>query len=98
VLNDALTGGDAQWTNLTEPRGGLMFRPHGKGLIIFCQLEVLHRYRDAAGAQLIRNILNFAAAGRKSPRLVLLDGGHADKALDHLKIRHLWLDELPLKR
>ena len=97
VVNDALVGGDAEWKSITEPRGGLMLRQHGKGQIIFCQLDVLHRWKEPAAKQLIQNILSFAAGNRKNPRFVLLDAGAGtDSVLTRLNVKYLWLDELPL--
>jgi hypothetical protein len=98
VVNDALTGGDAEWKNLTEPCGGLMLRQQGKGQIIFCQLDVLHRYKEPGARQLIENILAFAAGGRKKPRIVILDAGSGTiAALDKMKVPVMWLDELPVE-
>jgi hypothetical protein len=98
VVNDMLVGGDAEWKSLTDPRGGLMVRQHGKGQIIFCQLDILHQYKKPAGRRLIQNILNCATGGRKNPRIVLLDENTAmDTILGNLKYPYLWVDELPLK-
>lgn len=98
VVNDALVGGDAEWKSLTDPPGGLMIRSHGKGQIIFCQLDVAHRHKDPVACQLVRNILTFAAGNRKNARLVLLDpGAGTDSALTKMGVKCLWLDELPLK-
>ncbi len=98
VVNDPLDGGDDAWQSLTEPRGGLMLRRHGKGWIIFCQLDVLHRYKDPAARRLLENIIAFAAGDRKTPRVVLLDEpSGADSVMAQLKLPFLWYDELPLK-
>jgi len=100
TLNDALAGYGKSWTCLTDPPGGLCIREHGKGLIVFCQLDVLGRRREKAARALIHNILRFAARGKpkEQVRLVLLDTSSNTtvqmlKALNH---RYQWLDDLPL--
>ena len=100
VLNDSLVGYDAAWTCLTDPPGGLCIRSHGKGTIVFCQLDVLGRYRERAAQQLVRNILRFAAGDRKAPRIVLLDatGSSTIQMLNRISTRFQWIDELPLAR
>ena len=100
VLNDALTGYDKGWTNLTEPPGGLCIRRHGKGLIVFCQLDVAHRYRERAAQRLAKNLIGFAARAKRKPRVVLLDASSTttSRILSRAGVRHLWLDDLPLAR
>ena len=102
TLNDSLTGYDKSWTCLTDPPGGLCVREHGKGLIVFCQLDVLGRRREKPARALIHNILRFAARGtpKDEVRLVILDASSNTtvqmlKAVNH---RYQWLDDLPLAR
>jgi hypothetical protein len=99
VLNDALVGGE-QWQNLTKPPGGLCIRRHGKGVIVFCQLEIAGRYQEPAAERLMRNILRFAGQGKKDPRVFLIDpsAGAVNSTFDKLKIRYGWIDDLPLKQ
>jgi hypothetical protein len=100
VLNDSLVGYDAAWTCLTDPPGGLCIRSHGKGTIVFCQLDVLGREREKAAQQLVRNILRFAAGEKKEPRVILLDAsGHSTaRMLDRIGMRYQWVDELPVAK
>jgi len=100
VLNDALTGYDASWTCLTDPPGGLCIRSHGKGAIVFCQLDLLGRYRERAARELIRNLLRFAARGKPKPRVVVLDAsGHTTaRMLGRVGVRYKWIDDLPLAK
>ena len=100
IVNDALVPGDDQWRCLTKPYGGLCIRQHGKGTIVFCQLDMLYRYREPAAARLIRNIVSFAGKGKKRPRLCMLDttSGGTIRAFDKLRIRYGWIDDLPLKK
>ena len=102
VVNDALAGYDKGWTCLTDPPGGLCVRDHGKGLIVFCQLDVLGRHREPMARRLVHNILRFAARGKAKDevRLVVLDTSSSStvqmlKAVNH---RYQWLDDLPLAK
>jgi hypothetical protein len=100
IVNDMLAGGDAEWKSITDPPGGLMIRQQGKGQIIFCQLDVLHRFKkDPVVQRLIRNIMTYASGGRKDPRIVLLDENTGlDTVFGSLKVPYLWLDELPPRK
>ena len=102
IVNDALAGYDKSWTCLTDPPGGLCVRDHGKGLIVFCQLDVLHRHREPMARRLVHNILRFAARGKPKGevRLVVLDASSNStvRMLDAVNHRYQWLDDLPLAR
>jgi hypothetical protein len=99
ILNDALIGYDESWTCLTDPPGGLCIRQHGKGRIVFCQLDVPHRYRIRAARRLVRSMVRFASGGKKEPQAVVLDTSSNSTAriLRKAGIRFRWVDELPLK-
>jgi len=101
VVNDALLPGAEGWTSLTEPYGGLCVRKHGKGTIIFCQLDVTSRYREPAAARLIRNIVAVAAGDkgdRRRPKLCMVDVTCRGtvSAFKKLGVRYGWIDDLPI--
>ena len=100
IVNDALVGGDEAWQCITKPYGGLCIRQHGKGTIVFCQLDMVGRYREPVAARLVRNIVAFANKGRRKPRICMLDTttGSTIRAFDRLKIGYGWIDDLRLKQ
>ena len=100
IVNDALVGYDKSWTNLTDPPGGVCVRKHGKGMIIFCQLDVMHRYREPAARRLVHNIIRCAARlkPQKELRVVVLGawGHNTTQILRKANVPHMWLDDMPL--
>ena len=99
VVNDRLVGYDESWACITDPPGGLCIRKHGKGMIVFSQLDVLHRYRERPARRLCHNIIRFAARGKAKPRVVVLDASSSGTArmLGKVNVRYQWIDDLPLR-
>lgn len=75
VVNDALTGGDAEWKFLTEPKA-LAIRKHGAGNIILIQIRLLEGFTSDQTDVFLRNLVSFVQGGDKNKPLLVIDPGN----------------------
>lgn len=74
IVNDALEGGDASWTHLSEPKA-LAVGTVGKGCIIVMQMDLDRNADSAEVRKLLSNAAAFARRGNGKPMLLIDPGG-----------------------